>query len=131
MTEKSPLIELRKTVESDLETLFNYQLDEEYNNLAAFTATNYSDKNAYLEKWTRLLTNPTIHSQTILVNGEIAGSVAKYEIAGEPEITYGVGKPYWGQGIATKALQAFLKLEKTRPINGRTAFDNFGSKRVL
>ena len=131
MPESSPKTELRKTVETDLETLFNFQLDDEYNCQAAFTATNYSDKKAYLEKWTRHLTNPSIHSQTILVNGEIAGSVAKYEMDGEPQITYGIGKQFWGKGIATQALQAFLKLEKTRPIFGRTAFDNSRSERVL
>ena len=49
----------------------------------------------------------------------------------EPEITYWIGKDFWGKGIATDALKQFLEIEKTRPIYGRVAFDNLGSKRVL
>ena len=36
-----------------------------------------------------------------------------------------------GQGIATTALNNFLKIELTRPIYGRVAFDNLGSQKVL
>jgi RimJ/RimL family protein N-acetyltransferase len=36
-----------------------------------------------------------------------------------------------GEGIATTALQDFLKIEKTRPIYGHVAFDNYASQKVL
>jgi ribosomal-protein-alanine N-acetyltransferase len=124
-------IEIRPATESDLETLFIYQLDEEANYLAAFTAKDHADKDAYLAKWARLLADPSIRLQTVLCNGEIAGSVGKYEMKGEPQITYGLGKKFWGQGIATQAVQLFLELEAVRPLYGHTAFDNFGSQKVL
>ena len=38
---------------------------------------------------------------------------------------------HWGKGLATKALAAFLREETTRPLFGRTAKDNAGSRRVL
>jgi ribosomal-protein-alanine N-acetyltransferase len=69
--------------------------------------------------------------QTILLNGTIVGSLAKFEIEGEAEVTYWIDKKYWGTGVATIALNAFLTTEKTRPIRGRVAFDNIGSRRVL
>jgi [ribosomal protein S5]-alanine N-acetyltransferase len=47
------------------------------------------------------------------------------------EITYWLDRKFWGQGIATKALNIFLDIETTRPIFGRVAFDNFGSQKVL
>ena len=50
---------------------------------------------------------------------------------GDTEITYWFERKFWGQGIATTALNAFLKIELTRPIYGRVAFDNLGSQKVL
>ena len=78
-----------------------------------------------------MLKDPTINIRTIIYNDEIAGSVSKYEIEGDAEITYWIGKKFWGKEIASNALKAFLEIEKARPIWGRVAFDNFGSKRVL
>ena len=42
-----------------------------------------------------------------------------------------VGKPYWGQGIATAALRAFLLQVTVRPIYARAAKDNLASLRIL
>jgi RimJ/RimL family protein N-acetyltransferase len=122
---------LRKTEVADLERFFIFQLDNEANYLAAFTSKDPADKTAYLEKYTKLLNDPTIHMRTILVDNTIAGSIAKFEMDGEAEITYWIDKKLWGKGVATKALREFLKIENTRPIFGRTAFDNFGSQKVL
>ncbi len=122
---------LRKSVESDLEVFFVNQLYKEANYMAAFTPADPANKNAYMEKWKRLLKDKTINAQTIICGGEIVGSIAKYEMEGEAEITYWIGKEFWGRGIATAALEAFLSIEKVRPIYGRAAFDNFGSRAVL
>lgn len=124
-------IELRHTNPNDLETLFLFQLDEDANWLAAFTSKNPSDKNAYIEKWTRLLSDEKINIRTILLKKEIVGSIAKFEMEGNAEITYWIGKEFWGKGIASNALKNFLEIERTRPIFGRIAFDNLGSKKVL
>jgi len=84
-----------------------------------------------MERQKRFLKDKTINAQTIFYDDEIAGSIAKFEIDGEPELTYWIGRNYWNQGIATFALQEFLKTEAVRPIMGRTAFDNIGSQRVM
>ncbi len=122
---------LRDTLESDLEIFYLNQLDDDSNQMAAFTSENPSDRTLYINKWTRLLSDDTIHVKTIIYNDEIAGVVAKYEMEGEAEITYWIGKRYWGRGIASKAVEAFLRLEKKRPIYGRVAFDNVISMRIL
>jgi ribosomal-protein-alanine N-acetyltransferase len=122
---------LRKTEVTDLAFFFIFQLDNEANYLAAFTSKDPTDKPAYLQKYTKLLNDPTINMQTIIVDNSIAGSIAKFEMEGEAEITYWIDKKFWGKGIATKALKAFLKGENSRPIFGRVAFDNFGSQKVL
>lgn len=124
-------ISLRNSTESDIEIFFQNQLDEEANYMAAFTPKDPSDKEAYVSKWTRLLKDPTINMKTIIADGEIAGTVLKFEMDGKAEITYALGKQFWGKGIATKALQEFLPLEDIRPLFGVAAFDNHGSIKVL
>lgn len=124
-------IKLRRTEKSDLEFLFQFQLDEEAIYLAAFTPKDPTDKEAYFEKFTRHLNDPTINNQTILVDETIVGSVAKFEMEGNSEITYWIDRNFWGKGIATTALKKFLTIENTRPIFGRVAFDNLGSQKVL
>ena len=124
-------ITLAKTTIDDLHTLFQFQLDKEANYLAAFTPINPADKPAYLTKYSKLLSDPTVNNQTIIVDNVIAGSIAKFIIHGDAEITYWIDKKYWGKGIATSALKKILSIEKTRPIYARVAFDNYGSQKVL
>lgn len=90
-------VKLRQTQESDLEFLFQFQLDEEAIYLAAFTPKDPADQEAYFDKFTKLLTDRTINMQTILVNKTIAGSIAKFEMDGEAEITYWIDKKLLGK----------------------------------
>ena len=53
-------ITLTKTEKDDLNTFFEFQLDKEANFLAAFTAKDPNDKEAYIEKYTKHLIDPTI-----------------------------------------------------------------------
>lgn len=124
-------ITLRPTTIEDLSTLFQFQMDKEAIHLAAFTPKDPSDKLAYIEKYTGLLNNPTINNQTIIIDNVIAGSIAKFIMEGDAEITYWIDKQFWGKGVATNALKLFLTIEQTRPLFGRAAFDNVGSIKVL
>lgn len=124
-------ISLTKTEKDDLNALFQFQLDKEAIRLAAFTSKDPGDKAAYIEKYTKFLTDPAINMQTIKVNEKIVGSIAKFIRENDAEITYWIDRKFWGQGIATIALKHFLKSEKIRPIYGRVAFDNYGSQKVL
>ena len=124
-------VKLRQTEKSDLEFFFQFQLDKEANRLAAFTPKDPTDKEAYFKKYTKHLNDSTINMQTILVDETIAGSIAKFEMEGDTEITYWLDRNFWGKGIATTALKNFLMIENTRPIFGRVAFDNLGSQKVL
>jgi ribosomal-protein-alanine N-acetyltransferase len=124
-------VKLRRTEKPDLELFFRFQLDKEAGYLAAFTPKDSANKGAYLERFARYLHDPTMHMQTILVDETIVGSIAKFELEGEAEITYWLDRRVWGKGIATTALANFLAIENTRPIVGRAAFDNLGSQKVL
>lgn len=116
---------------SDLDLLFEFQLDKESAYLTAFMPKDPTDKNAYLNKFKKLLEDPTVNNQTVLLGGRIVGSVSKFIMEGDAEITYWIDRNFWGKGIATSALTCFLSMETTRPIYGRVAFDNYGSQKVL
>lgn len=131
MTNNKSDIKLRPTQISDLDLLFEFQLDEESGYLAAFMPKDPADKTAYISKYTKLLQDPTVNNQTISLDHVIVGSVAKFVMGGNTEITYWIDRKYWGQGIATAALKELLTIETTRPILARVAFDNFGSQKVL
>lgn len=125
------IITLTKTEKNDLNSFFEFQLDEEAIYLAAFTSKDPGNKTAYIEKYTRHMNDPAIIMLTIKVDDEIAGSISKFVMEGDAEITYWIDKKFWGKGIATTALKELLKIELIRPIYARVAFDNFGSQKVL
>ncbi len=124
-------ITLAVTKKDDLNEFFQFQLDKEANYLAAFTSKNPNDKSAYIEKYTKFLADPIINMRTIKANDKIAGSIAKFVVENDAEITYWIDRKFWGRGIATIALKKFLIIEQIRPIYGRVAFDNYGSQKVL
>ena len=67
----------------------------------------------------------------MLCEGQVAGHLASWGPEGEREVTYWLGREWWGKGIATSALRAFIEEEEARPLTGRVAADNTGSIRVL
>jgi RimJ/RimL family protein N-acetyltransferase len=131
MNDRLSNIQLRQTEISDLDFLFQFQLDKEGAYLAAFMPKDHADKSAYLEKHTTLLNDPTVNNQTILIDNIIVGSIAKFVMEGDAEITYWIDRDFWGRGIATKVLRDFIEIETARPLFGRVAFDNSSSQKVL
>ncbi len=122
---------LKKTEIKDLETLYHFQNDEIAKQMAAFTPKDTADKKAYLERWSNLITKESCFMQTIWQDDQILGSVVSYKMEGEPQVSYWIDRPHWGKKIATKALMIFLGLYPERPIFGRVAYNNYGSKKVL
>ena len=124
-------VRLRKVIDSDLAIYFEQQLDPQANYMAAFTSKNATDRAAFNAHWEKILADPQIQIRTILAGGQVAGYVLHHSWFGDPEVTYWLGREFWGQGIATRALKAFLRQQKLRPLYGRVAADNAASKRVL
>ena len=123
---------LRNVVEDDLPFFFDFQLDPDANHMAAFIARDPTDREAFTTHWKKILADPTTINRTIVCDGQVVGSIASYEDAGRPEVTYWIGRAYWGKGIATRALTTLLNhVNTTRPIYARVAKDNLGSRRVL
>ncbi len=124
-------LELRDVQPDDLEYFFRYQLDPDALYMAAFTWKDPSDRDAFNARWAKILADKTILVQTILCDGQVAGSVLSYRMEGEPEVSYWLGREFWGKGIATWALGEFLETDRSRPMYARVAKDNLASLRVL
>ena len=122
---------LRDVTEGELPVFFEHQLDADANRMAAFTAEDPSDGKAFAAHWNRILADGTTVNKTVLFDGRVAGHIASFEQSGEREVTYWIGKGYWGKGVATAALRQFLRHERTRPLHARAAKDNLASLRVL
>jgi len=122
---------LRNVIEDDLPIFFKHQQDSEANQMAAFTSKDPNDWDGFIEHWNKILTTRNIINQTIIVKNIVVGHIAHFKQFGEPEVTYWIGKEYWGRGIATNALREFLKQVTIRPLYARAAKDNAGSLKVL
>jgi RimJ/RimL family protein N-acetyltransferase len=119
---------LRDVGEADLPILFEHQREPEANRMAAFPAR---DREAFMAHWTRVLADDTVIARTVLVDGKVAGNVVSWEQGGRRLVGYWIGREFWGRGVATGALSAFLREVTDRPLHARVAKDHVASIRVL
>jgi RimJ/RimL family protein N-acetyltransferase len=124
-------LSLRPLREDDLPTMFEIQLDESAQYLAAFVDRAAREREAYLAKWRKILGNPAITTKAIEIDGDVVGSVGVYPMEGDTELTYWIRKDMWGRGVATAALAALLEEVTARPLRARVVEDNIGSIQVL
>jgi RimJ/RimL family protein N-acetyltransferase len=125
------IVSLRDVTEADLPIFFKYQLDPEANYMAAFIAKDPTDRDAFMRHWTKILADSSITKRTIVHDGQVVGSIVRFEQDGKPEVGYWIGREHWGKGIATMALMDFLSIVKERPLYAAAAKDNVASIRVL
>jgi RimJ/RimL family protein N-acetyltransferase len=124
----NPSVRLRDVEPGDLPAFFEHQRDPESVAMVVFTSR---ERPAFDEHWARILADDTSLKQTVVVDGKVAGNVTSFLRDGVPEVGYWLDRAYWGRGVATAALSAFLKLEKRRPLYAGVARHNVGSLRVL
>jgi RimJ/RimL family protein N-acetyltransferase len=121
-------VALRETIEADLGTLFEFQADPEASAMAAFPSR---DPAAFLEHQKRIKADPSMITRTIVVGERIVGSIGSWEVEGERDVGFWIGRDHWGNGYATAALRAFLTIDLHRPLHAHVADHNAGSRRVL
>jgi RimJ/RimL family protein N-acetyltransferase len=122
---------LREVRDEDLAVLFEQWADPVAAHMAAFTAPDHMDRDAFERRWSRIRADETMIARVIVVDGEVAGSIGSWGDADEREVTYWIGRSYWGKGIATVALKAFLTVDPSRPLHAHVASDTVASCRVL
>ncbi len=67
----------------------------------------------------------------ILVGDVLAGSVSCFKSEGLDLVGYWSGREFWGQGVATRALELLLAHVSIRQLHARVAVANGASLRVL
>jgi RimJ/RimL family protein N-acetyltransferase len=122
---------LRELRDEDLPVLFEQWADPVAAHMAAFTAPDHMDPNAFERRWSRLRADENVINRVIVVDGEVAGTIGSWGDPGQREVTYWIGRSFWGKGVATGALTAFLAVDPSRPLHARVAYDNVASRRVL
>src|SRR5258708_37916755 len=119
---------LRDVIDSDLPILFEQQRDPDANQMAAFPAR---DRDAFMAHWSTILGDENVTIKTILLAEHVAGNIVCWEWDSKRLVGYWIGKNYWGQGVATRALSEFLGVVKARPLYAHVAKHNIASIRVL
>lgn len=125
------MIALRELRDEDLPLLFAQWADPAAMHMAAFTTPDHVDRKAFERRWSRLRADETVLNRVVVVDDGVAGTIGSWGEDGEREVTYWIGRSYWGRGIATSALAAFLAVDRSRPLRARVASDNVASRRVL
>ncbi len=121
-------VHLREVEPGDLPLFFEDQRDPEAVAMVAFKSR---ERTAFDQHWAKLLADDSCLARTILVDDRVAGNIGSWTSEGKREVGYWINRAFWGCGVATSALSAFLSLETTRPLHAGVAKHNAGSIRVL
>lgn len=124
----SPNVQLREVEASDLSLFFEHQRDPVAVAMVGFRSR---DAGEFAQHWAKLLADESLLKKTIVVDGAVVGNIGSWTSDGKREVGYWIDRAYWGRGVATAALCAFLQLEQTRPLHAGVAKHNAASIRVL
>jgi RimJ/RimL family protein N-acetyltransferase len=127
MSYPSPVV-LREVVESDLPVFFEHRRDPEAVRMAAFPSRDHA---AFMTHWAKIRREPSNIIRTIVCDGQVAGNVGSWMGDARRLVSYWVGREFWGRGVATAALAAFVAEVKERPLHAFVAKHNVSSIRVL
>ena len=119
---------LREVDDSDLPIFFEHQRDPEAVRMAAFPSR---DHDAFMTHWAKLRREPSNIIRTIVCDGQVAGNIGSWIAEDQRLIGYWIGREFWGRGVATAAVAAFVAEVKARPLHAFVAKHNVGSIRVL
>ncbi len=118
---------LRDVIDDDIETFFEQQNDAEAIRMAVWAPR---ERDAFFEHWRRILSDEDLIAKTIVSGDDVAGNITSWGRDGKRLVGYWLGREFWGQGLATRAL-AELVAELKRPLYAEVATTNKGSIRVL
>jgi RimJ/RimL family protein N-acetyltransferase len=124
----SARVHLRDVTDEDIAVFFDHQRDPEANAMSAFAAR---DRDEHVAHWSKIRRDGSCVTKTIVAEGDVAGNIGSWMQDGHREIGYWIGKEFWGRGIATAAVRAFVGVVTERPLFAWVAEHNVGSVKVL
>lgn len=117
------VLELRKVASSDLRLLHRL-----YNE--SFSIPGRGPREDY-DYWHRLMTRVGVVSRGVWWAGERVGAVVLFREKMGWEITYWLAREVRGQGLGSRAVEAFLKVTERRPVWARVREENEVSAKLL
>ncbi len=139
-----PLLSLRDVEPADLPTLFAFQSEPESCDMAMVNARTEAQ---FQEVWAKIFQDlaaqaachldatapspPRVVAKAIIANGQLCGSIGCFFAGDRYSVGYGIGREFWGRGLASRALAQLLVEVTTRPIHATVAAGNTRSLRIL
>lgn len=124
-------IELRDLDDDDLDAIFEMMRDPIAVEMAAFTAADPDDRDAFDAWIARERASADVSMWVVTENGGFAGTAAVFTVDGDRELTCWIARHAWSRGVATAALQLLVAHEPVRPLFARAAAANRGSIAAL
>lgn len=121
-------VRLRDVELADIPALFANECDPDAMEMAV-AYPRYAEE--FEAHWAKVRSDRSVVAKAILVDGTLVGYVSCFKLDGQDAVGYWIAKPYWGRGVATRALALLLELVTIRPLHARAARRNIGSIRVL
>lgn len=118
---------LRDVIDEDIAVFFEHQKDPEAIEMAAFPPREWE---AFSAHWAKIRADDSCVLKAIVSDGEVAGNIGSWPRDDKRYVGYWLGREFWGQGLATRALEEFV-VELERPLYADVSTANIGSIRVL
>lgn len=136
MTDNALDIVLREVEDADLHAFYSFLQDPQAQAMASSSTEDGTDPQAFDAYWARLRRSPTAVTRTIALAEDpahgVVGHIEKFDDEERPYVRYWVDREFWGRGIATGALRAFLDdVVNERPLFARQNRTNEASLVVL
>jgi RimJ/RimL family protein N-acetyltransferase len=124
-------IELRALEDDDLDAIFEMMRDRDAIAMAAFTAQDPDDREAFDAWIERQRRSDDVLTLVVTENGGFAGTAAAFTVDGDREVSFWIAAHARGRGVATAALRLLVSREPARPLFARVAAHNAASIAVL
>lgn len=126
---------LREVYDTDLTAFYEQLQDHEAVSMATAYTEDPSDRQAFNAYWSKLRRDQDSFARTIALKSDPDGGVVGHIVAlhddSQMQVRYWIDRAVWGKGIATSAVQQFLKEYTHRPLFAYAPKQNIPAQRVL
>jgi RimJ/RimL family protein N-acetyltransferase len=126
-------VTLRAPQPADVPTLFMFESDPSWCAMAMVKPRSWETFEAV---WAKIFQDwaagdARVVQKTILADGQVCGTIGCHLLGDRYVVGYGLGRPHWGRGIASRAVAQLLAETPQRPLYATAAASNTASIRVL
>ncbi len=135
MSEGQITVNVRPVEDADLDAFFTQLRDPEAASLAGDSFEDPNERQAFNAHWRHLRADETADVRTIEIDDDderrVVGHIRGRSESDEHRVSFWIDRAYWGRGITTQALGAFLAEVPHRPVIARVPRHNEAAVVVL